>query len=177
MCASFKAKRANYCKNTQQICKGKYDYSFKFSESCEKNKCTGQYGNQCTKDYCSFQDQTCSLFYWHLLKQVSTQTQKFIDTIKECPDTFKFKSTDVCLNENNCKLIDYTARKVIEMKCLCPKSHSYECGTQSCTVDKRTCEALNNLKFPTEFNKCLNGNKIFKSWSLLSYMLNKMFLQ
>ncbi len=171
--ASFTVKTTNYCKITQQTCKGKYDHKYKFRESCEKEKCSGQFGNQCTEDYCAFQDENCSIFYWHLFKQ--GPTQRFIDKIKNCPVDFKFKPVNVCLNQNNCKTVDYDARHVLEIKCLCPSSHSFECSNHLCTVDKRTCEAASSLKIPIEFNKCLNGNRIYKKGSFLSYIFHKIF--
>jgi hypothetical protein len=160
--ASFKARSGHFCKISQKTCKGKYGYSYKFRESCESEKCSGRLGKQCTKEYCSIKEENCILFYLQLDIKLAS-IQNLIDRIRDCPDNFKFHSKNVCLNEDNCKIRDLMNRKAKNIRCLCPKSNSYECGAHLCTVDKRTCEIQKNLKIPMKFNHCLNGNKTFSN--------------
>lgn len=161
-------------------CTGKYDTNHNYKEVCEKVKCIGKYGYQCTETQCTFDKTACEIFNkakaslrsFKNLRIYNNQLiryQEMIRNIENCPTyQYQFHLSDVCRNGLNCfqKQTFRLRKKKIDIykktECPCGGNHTYHCGRNYCSVNKTACESftrsnqtnLNALKF------CQNGNTI-----------------
>jgi len=84
-----------------------------------------------------------------VVKVFQNNFEKFIQVIKDCtkPPKYKWNSTDVCMNTNDCfKAHGYGIWSIL-MKpdgCKCTGNYNHKCNSNYCASDKRACEYLKN---------------------------------
>ena len=145
--------KSEFCKLSGHICTGKYERLFMYSKSCESKRCVAPFIKECPGGYCSKHNDDC-----HLLSPDS------LDSIRNCKQSYHFHPKDVCVNEMGCLMINPLNKnnQLVNIRCRCPKSHSFECGLNFCSVNSMVCNALVNHSFKLVAKQtCLNGNKLF----------------
>jgi hypothetical protein len=135
----------DFCiRNEKKICSGIYDESnLKYTENCVKIACRSPFSYDC-KDYCTINRGHCKLLNWRLSNLFDSSPNK--NSITNCFIT-KIKSSDFCLNGENCLLHITLGEKNLtsKMRCKCPEEKSFACG-KYCTRDNLKCKEIENLK-------------------------------
>ena len=166
------------CKIEQDECKGKYNLNLNFTLICEKEKCTNSlFKYQCTVNYCARNYKACdeykklnSLFEsfkmlrLHQTNSYVKQESEFRNNIKKCPkQENNWQSSDFCLRQKNCSslyILEKSFRNpsymIKNIKCLCPPTHSYECNSNHCSLNRKACDYIqtNSFKLNSSIKTC-----------------------
>jgi len=189
---TFSLKSIDYCIRKEKACKGFYDEKGKYKTKCESTKCHGTHNFECKLQICSINKMKCNEYnkelskFFKLIVDLKSSANpnfaaknikeidknSFNNDIKDCQKKiYEFKSTDFCLNGQNCKEtkeeikgFGFTYRRfvtTVEIECKCPAEKSFKCG-QYCTTGSMACEYQKSSVKPsvTKIKDCGNHDLI-----------------
>ena len=163
-------KLSDYCWSTEVDCKGHYNSNKEYKVVCE-NLCEAKYSTHCGAKMCSKSQQACEN-HQQLVKSLNPFFKTVYDelsqklfiifqrNVKKCPIRTNWRSNDICLNIGQC-LASNASQAVIQnsiqtkSKCQCPRSHSFHCEENFCSVNSFAC---NGFKVKHKYNP---KNKLF----------------
>ena len=123
----------------------------------QTSKCSGKFSFECKPDKCSIDKKACDYFNslafvlnsyrWRTsYPEEKKKFDSFKSLIKNCQLTrYEWKPADLCFkNSNDCQTLDLDVitgiRTIKSVGCSCAGKHSFKCGENVCSVDKRSCE-------------------------------------
>ena len=183
-CSYIQLKLNDFCRATDLVCTGHYNKFYKYTQSCRKIRCSGEYSYECGTEFCAKEKSNCDdILQFNLIMNTIDLNHKFknsfLNQIQKCSidllkPTFE-KKNEICSNIGYCYTNDYSAAKKIA--CPCIGKLNYVCGGKFCTKNSLVCDyVLNNpLASNSTYTKCENDKVRVPNNQLFMRILSKIF--
>lgn len=167
--------QSTLCLKTSELCTlqesspNYFNCPKEFPYKCDLNQCSSN--RKSCDDFVNF-TYLSRLFNIQFHNRLSDAYQIFIFKIKQCkPAHITLDYANVCINGKQCirkiklPVREYDFNVINPIKCPCTTAYPYECGSDFCAADSKSCDIYNfsrNLNLNFSIRNCGNDNLVLK---------------